>query len=227
MLLRYAPFVLAIVLFVGGCAALSTDSSAQLSFDQGLSALSSGDYGAAVNHFQHAIQLEPEWAEAHLNLGRAFLGGGDYLKALQPLRTAYSLSPGMVREEAVGLLVDAFIGGASKNLMQGDVAGSLDLLQEGLNLTEPGSDLRGKLFGAMLSNGKDLMAKGNFGGAAQMLSTMVKAGPASGMKLDALLSLAGAYLRMGDYSQAVDAARDAAGLNPNLGSPMELLGRLR
>lgn len=232
--MRIRPFVFPLILgtflflaLLGGCAGLQVDSSARLAYQQGKASLAAGDFGAAVNHFQQAAQLAPEWPEAHLGLGRAFLNDGDYLKAVPPLRTAYQLSPEKVRDEAASMLLDAIIGGAGKSLAAGDVSTGLKLLEEGAQLAQPGTPGWNALLSTILEGGTGLITSGNFSGAAKVFSTALQANPDSLRAGQAFLGMARAYVRAGNYSQAVDAARQALDANPTLGgSPMQLLQRL-
>jgi serine/threonine-protein kinase len=58
----------------------------------------------AIACFRRAIDLDPEFAEAHVNLGRALCGKGDFRAALASLRTGHALGsrqPGWPHPTAV------------------------------------------------------------------------------------------------------------------------------
>lgn len=51
------------------------------------------DWMVAVHEFQSAVQLDPQFAAGHFNLGRAFAGANRFPEARQALRTALELVP--------------------------------------------------------------------------------------------------------------------------------------
>jgi Flp pilus assembly protein TadD len=53
-------------------------------------------FDEAIFHFQTAIRLEPEHADAHLNLGMIYYGRGNDVKAERYWRTAAQLGPNRV-----------------------------------------------------------------------------------------------------------------------------------
>ena len=56
-----------------------------------------GNQDAAVGAFQKAIELEPDNAEAHFNLGVAYTEMDEYEKALDAMSRAITLKPGVAR----------------------------------------------------------------------------------------------------------------------------------
>jgi len=56
-----------------------------------------GDVAGAVDDLNRAIQLDPQFAGAHYNLGAAFWFGGQRVKALTELKEAVRLDPTFVQ----------------------------------------------------------------------------------------------------------------------------------
>ena len=56
--------------------------------------LQQGRFAEAITAFQEAIKEQPDSAEAHYNVGNAYIGQRDYLRALAAYRDAVRLKPG-------------------------------------------------------------------------------------------------------------------------------------
>src|SRR5579862_5608910 len=61
--------------------------------DAGLKAKSAGDLDAAIREFQRVVELAPNLAAAHVNLGAVYYEKKDYTHAIPPLRKALELNP--------------------------------------------------------------------------------------------------------------------------------------
>lgn len=61
--------------------------------EQGWTALEAGDYRAAVGHFDRAIELDPELAEAYTGRGKAHYNLGDHDQAMADTTQAIKLDP--------------------------------------------------------------------------------------------------------------------------------------
>ena len=83
------------------CAGLLTGYDARKSFEQGMALFNQGKYSDALPYFEKASELEPEYTQAYIYLGRTHLNLRQWTQAIQPLRTAYRLSPGETRREAL------------------------------------------------------------------------------------------------------------------------------
>jgi Flp pilus assembly protein TadD len=59
----------------------------------GMALMKTGQAGKAAEYLQRAIQLEPDHAPAHNNLGKALLEVGDNATAIEELKTAHTLAP--------------------------------------------------------------------------------------------------------------------------------------
>ena len=102
--------VLFCFLLLSSCAAFGI-YSAQDQFDYGLGYFNRGEYEAAIPHFEKATELDPNFADAYLFLGRSYLNLGRWSQAVPSLRTALRLSPERMKHEISNLLMDALIGG--------------------------------------------------------------------------------------------------------------------
>ena len=60
---------------------------------KGLAAEIDVNYEKALRHYQNAIQLNPKYADAFLNMGRLYCEIGDYDNAIQSLHNAIQLKP--------------------------------------------------------------------------------------------------------------------------------------
>jgi tetratricopeptide (TPR) repeat protein len=100
-------FGLALVVFTSSCSALGRFNPARDSFDQGLALFNQGRFAAAEPYFKDAIHQDPEFAQAYFYLGRAYVSQSKWRQALQPLRTAFRLSPREAQQEILDLIIDA------------------------------------------------------------------------------------------------------------------------
>jgi len=62
-------------------------------FNRGMSLLNAGSYEEAIDAFQQATSLEPDWARAHHNLGYAYEKAGRYADAVASYKVAVLLDP--------------------------------------------------------------------------------------------------------------------------------------
>jgi tetratricopeptide (TPR) repeat protein len=86
-----------------------------------------GRFEDAIPHFREAIADNPDHGQAHLYLGRSYVSVRRWREAIQPLRTAYRLSPNQTKDEAFNLLLDALLA-ASTGGFASDRARSSDRL---------------------------------------------------------------------------------------------------
>ncbi len=104
--------VVAAMLMLASCAGLRIFSQAQSEFDQGLASFNHGRYEEAIPRFQKATEIDPNFAQAYLYLGRTYLSLRKWREAIPPLRTALRLSPDETEKEVSNLLIDALLGAA-------------------------------------------------------------------------------------------------------------------
>ncbi|MBI2999251.1 MAG: tetratricopeptide repeat protein [Deltaproteobacteria bacterium] len=106
--------VLWLLLLTGvlSCATLKVYQEGQANFDRGLALFNHGDFKEAISYFQRATEENPGFAQAYLYLGRSYLSMRRWREAIQPLRTAYRLSPEETKDQIFELMMDAFFGAA-------------------------------------------------------------------------------------------------------------------
>jgi tetratricopeptide (TPR) repeat protein len=72
------------------------DKNAQLHFFKGKRQLEEGKGGEALNEFRRAVELDPDFAEARMELGLRLLAGANYDEALAQLQAVEKLTPRLV-----------------------------------------------------------------------------------------------------------------------------------
>ena len=108
--------------------------NAQVAFEHGLSLFQRGQYAEAIPLLQEATQLDPDFGQAYLYLGRSYLNLGQWGNAIPVLRTAFRLAPEVSQHEVTQLLLDALLGGATAALKTGGFREAVGLLHEALGL---------------------------------------------------------------------------------------------
>jgi tetratricopeptide (TPR) repeat protein len=110
-------FMLFVVLTLGWTSACATHlSPAYHSFDQGLTLFNQGRFDEAIPYLEEATREDPEFSQAYLYLGRAYISQSRWRAAIQPLRTAFRLAPKESQQEIMNLLLDAMFAAALNNL---------------------------------------------------------------------------------------------------------------
>ena len=110
---KRAIFLIAFVTFLmSSCASLGRFNPAYDSFDQGLALFNQGKFADSVPHFERATRQDPEFGEAYLYLGRAYVSQSKWRAAISPLRTAFRLSPRDAQQEIINLIIDATFAAA-------------------------------------------------------------------------------------------------------------------
>ena len=89
--------------------------------DQGVLLFNQGRFAEAVPYLEAATRDHPDSAQAYLYLGRAHLSQGNWRSAIQPLRTAFRLSPADAQQEIVDLIIDAGFAAALSDFRLGDL----------------------------------------------------------------------------------------------------------
>jgi tetratricopeptide (TPR) repeat protein len=118
----FAVMFLALILIVfsSSCATLGRFNPAYDSFDQGLALFNQGRFAAAVPYFEDATHENPEFAQAYFYLGRAYVSQSKWRAAIQPLRTAFRLSPQAAQQEIMDLIIDATFAAALNDFKLGE-----------------------------------------------------------------------------------------------------------
>jgi|GEM_PF-3744424 len=76
------------ILVISGCA---QDPPGYPEYNVGVGLFQAGDYEGAIEHFQKAVEENPSFAEAYMNLGTSFYQLEQYKDALNAYTTADSL----------------------------------------------------------------------------------------------------------------------------------------
>jgi tetratricopeptide (TPR) repeat protein len=122
MMQRFSKLFLALALVVvaSSCSALGRFGPAYDSFDRGLALFNQGQFAAAVPYFEDATHENPEFAQAYFYLGRAYISQSKWRAAIQPLRTAFRLSPRGAQQEIMDLILDATFAAALNDFRLGE-----------------------------------------------------------------------------------------------------------
>jgi tetratricopeptide (TPR) repeat protein len=70
---------------------LLVPSKAVKEFERSLKAAQSGDFQSAAEHLQKAIRIDPDFAEAHNNLGASYIGLNQYERAISEFQLSIAL----------------------------------------------------------------------------------------------------------------------------------------
>jgi tetratricopeptide (TPR) repeat protein len=97
------------------CATI-TSYQARSEYDTGLSLFNRGLFSEAIPHFEKATEVDPDFAMAYLYLGRSHVSAGNYAQAINPLRTAYRLSPDNVKNQILDILLDALFNAGQSEI---------------------------------------------------------------------------------------------------------------
>lgn len=81
--------------------ALQLSPDVRQHIDAGMKAKSAGDLDGAAREFAKVVQLAPDLAAAHVNLGAVHLARRDYASALAPLRRSVELNPALAGAHAM------------------------------------------------------------------------------------------------------------------------------
>ncbi len=107
--------VVSLSIAMASCATFAS-FQARSEYDTGLSLFNRGLFSEAIPHFEKATEVDPDYAMAYLYLGRSYVSTGDYAKAINPLRTAYRLSPDNVKNQIMDILLDALFNAGQMEL---------------------------------------------------------------------------------------------------------------
>jgi protein O-GlcNAc transferase len=220
MRLKIGLLCIVLSCLLSACAGMGVHSNAQSSFEAGLALFNQGQYKEAMAHFQKATELDPNFAQAYLYLGRSYLNLRQWLDALPPLRTALRLSPEETQKEIVQLLIDALLGAATFHFKQGNFHASIDVLKEALELQPQSVQVAKQLVTSLFASGGELLSQGK---AAEAIEAYREVAQLTPTNLEAYLGLARAFFQHGDYTKALSAVRDALKISPTNLDALSLL----
>ncbi len=210
MILKKTYMALCLILLIS-CAGLKTSPDAELAFEQGLVLFNQGKYEQAIPDFQRAAEIESDYTQAYIYLGRSYLNISQWIDAIPPLRTAYRLSPGDTKKEAFNLLLDALIGGALQELKKGNLKNSVGYLKEALDVDPASDKAKNELLSALIAYGGSLISEGHFADAIVQFSEAVELAPAS---INAYRGLAEAFINNGNFLDAMKTINRAINIAP-------------
>ena len=197
---RKGLIVVALIFILNSCASLGIISGAKSELDKGIALFNRSLYQEAIPHFEKALEMNADFTDAHLYLGKSYVKLGKWIQAFSPLRTALRLSPDQAKIEVVSILVDALLGAASSEFKKGNLQTSIDFLKQAFEL-EPNSDrVVNELFKTFISYGEKLLSKGNATGAIDKFSEALNISPGN---VTAYLWLGKAFLKNGDFFKAL------------------------
>ena len=123
----FAPLILTVaVTLLSSCATLRSLTPGHNSFEEGMASFNQGHFDSAIQHFRQSSLENPNSAQAFLYLGRSYISVGRWKSAIQPLRTAFRLSPHEARDEIMNLIVDAVFAAATNPPRLGESGSSGD-----------------------------------------------------------------------------------------------------
>jgi tetratricopeptide (TPR) repeat protein len=211
MQIRAVISVCFVLILLAGCVSIGTFNSAEREFETGLGFFNRGMYDEAIPHFQRATELDLNYVDAYIYLGRSHLSMARWAQAVPPLRTAFRLSPARTQGEILDILIDALLGAALTEFKLGNYPGAISHLQEGLQLRVGSDTLMSQLVAVFVAQGRELLSQGRHKDATSSFSEAIRLSPD---ETDAYLGLAEAFLKEGDFFKALDAAEKALQIDP-------------
>jgi len=203
--------LLIIFFLITSCAGFIT-RGAQDEFDKGLALFNRGLYSEAIAHFENAIKIDPEFVQPYLYLGRSHLNLKQWVEAVQPLRTAFRLSPEESKKEIVNLLIDALFGAAVQEIKKGNLQTSLSLFKDVFSLQKQSEISIDKLTENLVSLGGELLSEGKTNEAVAVYDQAVKVAPHNA---SLYIEIARAFLKKGEMFKAFDAIQNALKIDPS------------
>ena len=127
----FVPLILAMaVALLSSCATIKSFTPGHDSLEEGMALFNQGQFDSAIEHFKKSTLENPKSAQAYLYLGRSYISVGRWKSAIQPLRTAFRLSPYEARDEIMNLIIDAVFAAAVNDPRLGESGSSPDRYKE-------------------------------------------------------------------------------------------------
>jgi len=118
---RILSYFLAVgLVFLASCSTMNPFVPGRDNFEAGLALFNQGRFADAIPYFEDATHENPDFAQAYLYLGRAYISQSQWRAAIPPLRAAFRLSPRNAQQEISNLLVDALFAAALNDFRLGD-----------------------------------------------------------------------------------------------------------
>jgi tetratricopeptide (TPR) repeat protein len=216
--------MIVVMLTLCSCATLSTIfSSAVGEYNEGMGYFNQGKFQEASGHFAKAVELDPEYGEAYLYLGRSYINLGLWGQALSPLRTAYRLTPIETKKEIGAILFDALLSAAVGQIKQGNFKEGISYLKEGMSLDAGSGKAQEAMVSALVGYGGQLLENGNPTDAINAFQEALGYNQGS---VDVYTGLVRAFLMNGNWLKAKETASQALRLNPNSSGLNQLFQQL-
>jgi tetratricopeptide (TPR) repeat protein len=203
--------IITLIFVLNACASLGIFSGAKNEFDQGMAFFNRGHYEKAIPHFEKATEIDPDFADAYLYLGKSYLNLSKWGQAIAPLRTALRLSPDKSKIQIVSILADALFGAASSEIKKGNFQTSIGFLKDALELQPQSERAKNELFSTLITFGGQLLSKGN---VTQAITTFNEAIQLSPNNATGYLWLSKAFFKGGDYMKALQSVKNAIQIDP-------------
>ena len=216
--------VLSVILILSACVTNPIlEPGADGEFKTGLALYEQGRYGDAIEHFNRAIDIDPEHARSYLYLGRSLFHLGRWLEAVSYLRGAYLRVPADQQKEVVAELLDSMLKGAFELFQKGNFVNAIAMLKEALRLSPDSSRAKEDLGEVMSAFGHELFSEGRFTEAVSAYSESLSLTPD---KVQSYIGMARAYFENGDFSEAPKTLRQAMKNVPESDEVKDLFNQL-
>jgi tetratricopeptide (TPR) repeat protein len=204
-------YYLIITLFTS-CAGVLTGSSAIVEFEKGLNLFNRGKYDEASSHFIKATELDPDYTNAYIYLGRSYINLKQWYSALHPLRTAYRISPDKTKTEVSSLLIDTLFALVIGEIRIGNFDQSKVYISEYLQLNKSLGNSNNQIVSFLITFAAEELKKGNLTNTISALKLALNIDPHNS---DAYIGLGRAYFKDGRIFDVLNNIRKAILLDPN------------
>lgn len=195
-----------------GCAGLGIGNKAQSEFDKGLKLFNQSKYIEAIPYFVKATELDSDYYNAYLYLGISYINSQQYINALNPLRSAYRVSPQKAKGEVINILVDALFSVGLSSLKKGDLTEFTYYINEIIELKGNTSQAKAEITSRLIDFGRKELSDGNISTSIQTFKSAIELSPDN---FEAYLGLANAYFKDGEILKAISNAGKALQINPD------------
>jgi tetratricopeptide (TPR) repeat protein len=177
----------------------SSSSEANTYMSRGIASLNKADYNQAIQNFDKAIHLDPQFGDAVNNRGIAYESKGEYDRAIQDFNRAIYTNP----------------AGAEAYVNRGLAYGSKGDYYRAIQDFDQAIRLNPNLALAYNNRGSTYTAKGDYDRGIQDLDQAIYL---NSKDAKAYSNRGNSYTAKGDYDRAIEDFNQAIRLNPNFGA---------
>ncbi len=206
------------------CAGLGVGNQAKSEFDKGLKLFNQSKYLEAAPYFIKATELDTDYYQAYLYLGRSYINSQQYINALNPLRSAYRVSPKKAQGEVVNILTDALFSVGLSSLKKGNLTEFTTYINEILELKGNTNEAKTDIASDLIKFGKQELSNGNVSTSIDTFKSVLNLTPAN---FDAYLGLANAYFKDGKIFKALSNVNNALQISPNNEDALSIYNSLK